>query len=72
MKCPSLLPSRHPRLACIVTLATATLLGAASAADMPKRKPGLWELKFRHSLSPPDARGVPGTRKNFRENAKKT
>jgi len=44
MKCPSRLPSRHPRLACIVTLAAATLLGAASAADMPKRKPGLWEV----------------------------
>lgn len=47
MKRKPQLPTRHPLLGCLVALAAGALLGSAQAADMPKRKPGLWEVNAR-------------------------
>lgn len=47
MKLPASLTSRPSRSSLLLTIVAASLAGHLQAADMPKRKPGLWEISTR-------------------------
>lgn len=47
MKYPATATARSACSLCLLTLAAAGLAGGLQAAEMPKRKPGLWEINSR-------------------------
>ncbi len=49
---PNQINSRRTLSLFVIGLAAASLAGGALAADMPKRKSGLWEINMRHDGSP--------------------